>query len=120
MPGLRRHEVAVSNRDRLPGEAGGEPREAWGGREAHCSSAPAIQILSPMVGKRKTFTRRTDQIVKQMGELKLHSGKGLDERGINSSPNLCPPREEKLQNKECPGLRSTRYPHLTLSNCQPD
>ena len=30
--------MAVSNRDRLPGEAGGEPREAWGGREAHCSS----------------------------------------------------------------------------------
>ena len=29
--------MAVSNRDRLPGEAGGEPREAWGG-EAHCSS----------------------------------------------------------------------------------
>ena len=32
--------MAVSNTDRLPGEAGGEPREAWGGeaREAHCSS----------------------------------------------------------------------------------
>ena len=111
--------MAVSNTDRLPGEAGGEPREAWGG-EAHCSSAPAIQILSPMVGERTTFARRTDQIVKEMGELRLHSGKCLDERGINSSPNLYPPREEKLQNKECPGLRSTRYPHLTLSNCQPD
>ena len=31
--------MAVSNTDRLPGEAGGEPREAWGeAREAHCSS----------------------------------------------------------------------------------
>ena len=108
--------MAVSNRDRLPGEAGGEPREAWGGRQGR-PTAPAIQILSPMVGERTTFTRRTDQIY---GELKLHSGKGLDERGINSSPNLCSPREEKLQNKECPSLRSTRYPHLTLSNCQPD
>ena len=112
--------MAVSNRDRLPGEAGGEPREAWGGRQGR-PTAPAIQILSPMVGERTTFARRTDQIVKEMGELRLHSGKGLDERGIiNSSPNLCPPREEKLQNKECPGLRSTRYPHLTLSNYQPD
>ena len=108
--------MAVSNRDRLPGEAGGSQGRPGGGRP----TAPAIQILSPMVGERTTFSRRTDQIVKQMGELRLHSGKGLDERGINSSPNLCSPREEKLQNKECPGLRSTRYPHLTLSNCQPD
>ena len=93
--------MAVSNTDRLPGRPVGSQGRPGGGRQGR-PTAPAIQILSPMVGERTTFSRRTDQIVKEMGELRLHSGKGLDERGINSSPNLCSPREEKLQNKECP------------------
>ena len=85
--------MAVSNTDRLPGEAGEEPREAWGGRQGR-PTAPAIQILSPMVGERKTFTRRTDQIVKQMGELRLHC---LDERG--SIPHLISAHPERKSSR---------------------
>ena len=83
--------MAVSNRDRLPGEAGGSQGRPGGeGRP----TAPAIQILSPMVGERKTFSRRTDQIVKQMGELRLHC---LDERG--SIPHLISAHPERKSSR---------------------